>query len=46
MYLSWIPKGILEATRKLSSKFLWSGKKEAHVIPWVGWDKIVIPKAL
>ena len=25
MSLSWIPKGILEATRKLSSKFLWSG---------------------
>jgi hypothetical protein len=33
MSLSWIPKGILEAARKLTSKFLWSGKKEAHVIP-------------
>jgi len=46
MSLSWIPKGILEATRKLSSKFLWSGKKEAHVIPWVHWERIAIPKAL
>jgi hypothetical protein len=46
MSLSWIPKGILEAARKLTSKFLWSGKKEAHVIPWVHWDKIVIPKEM
>jgi hypothetical protein len=46
MSLSWIPKGILEAARKLTSKFLWSGKKEAHVIPWVRWDKIVVPKAM
>jgi hypothetical protein len=46
MSLSWIPKGILEATRKLTSKFLWSGKKEAHVIPWVHWEKIVVPKEL
>jgi hypothetical protein len=46
MSLSWIPKGILEAARKLTSKFMWSGKKEAHVIPWVRWEKIVVPKAL
>jgi hypothetical protein len=46
MSLSWIPKGILEATRKLTFKFLWSGKKESHVTPWVRWEKIVVPKAL
>jgi hypothetical protein len=40
MSLSWIPKGILEAARKLSSKFLWSGKNEANVIPWFRWEKI------
>jgi hypothetical protein len=46
MSLSWIPKGILEATRKITSRFLWSDKKESHVTPWVRWEKIVIPKAL
>jgi hypothetical protein len=46
MSLSWIPKGILNAARKLTSKFLWSGKSESHVIPWVRWEKIATPKAL
>jgi hypothetical protein len=31
---------------KFTSKFLWIGKKEAHVIPWVRWDIIVAPKAM
>jgi hypothetical protein len=44
MSLSWIHKGILEEARKISSKFLWSGQKEAHVIPWVRWDKIVVQR--
>jgi hypothetical protein len=35
MSLSWIPKGILEAARKLTFRFLCSGKKESHVTPWV-----------
>jgi hypothetical protein len=46
MSLSWIPKGILDVVRKLSSKFLWSRKNESHVIPWVRWEKIATPKAL
>ena len=46
MSLSWIPKGILEAAKKLTFKFLWSGKKESHVTPWVHWEKIVVPKDL
>jgi hypothetical protein len=46
MSLSWIPKGILNAARKLTSKFLWSGKSESHVIPWVRWEKIATPKAM
>jgi hypothetical protein len=46
MSLSWIPKGILEAARKLTFRFLWSGKKESHVTPWVRWKRIVVPKAL
>jgi hypothetical protein len=31
MSLSWIPKGISEAARKITFRFLWSGKKETHV---------------
>jgi len=46
MSLSWIPKGILEAARKLTFRFLWSGKKESHVTPWVHWERIDVPKAL
>jgi hypothetical protein len=46
MSLSWIPKGILEAARNSPFRFLWSGKKESHVTPWVRWKRIVVPKAL
>jgi hypothetical protein len=46
MSLSWIPKGTLEAARKLSFRFLWSGKKDIHVTPWVRWKRIAVPKAL
>jgi len=46
MSLSWIPKGVLNVARKLTSKFLWSGKLKSHVIPWVRWEKITTPKAL
>jgi hypothetical protein len=46
MSLSWIPKGTLEATRKLSFIFLWSGKKDSQVTPWVRWKRIIVPKAL
>jgi hypothetical protein len=46
MSLSWILKGILEAARKICFKFLWSGKKDSYVTPWVRWENIVAPKAL
>lgn len=47
MSFSWIPKGILEAARKiLCSRFLWSGKEESHVTPWVRWDCIALPKSM
>jgi hypothetical protein len=46
MSLSWIPKGTLEAARKLSFRFLWSGKKDTNVTPWVRWKRIAVPKAL
>ena len=46
MSLSWIPKGILEKIRRLCFRYLWSGKKEEQVTPWVGWKKIAIPKGL
>jgi hypothetical protein len=38
MSLAWIPKGILERTRKLCSKFLWAGNHEKIVPPWVKWS--------
>jgi len=44
MSLSWIPKGILESYRKVCFRFLWSGKKESQVTPWVRWEKIAQPK--
>jgi hypothetical protein len=46
MSLSWIPKGTLEAARKLSFRFMWSGKKYTNVTPWVRWKRIVILKSL
>ena len=46
MYLSWIPKGILEVTRRICLRFLWSGKKETEVTPWVSWKRVVVPKGL
>ena len=46
MSLSWVPKGISIAARKLTSKFLWSGKLETHVTPWVRWEKIATRKDL
>jgi hypothetical protein len=46
MSLSWIPKGTLEAARKLSFRFLWSGKKDTNVTPWVRWKRIAVPKDL
>jgi hypothetical protein len=46
MSLSWIPKGILEASHRLCFRFLWSGKKENQVTPWVNWKRIVVPKGL
>jgi len=38
MSLSWIPKGILEATRCICFKFLWSGMHDSYVAPWVRWE--------
>ena len=46
MLLSWIPKGILEQIRRICFRFLWSGKKEGQVTPWVSWKRIAVPKGL
>ena len=46
MSLSWIPKGILDAARKICSRFLWSGKEEVNVTPWVRWERIARPKSM
>jgi hypothetical protein len=46
MSLSWIPKGILEKARKMSFSYLWRGKSENWVMPWVRWERIAKPKAL
>jgi len=44
MSVAWIPKGTLEAYRRLCFRFLWSGKKDTQVTPWVKWEKIARPK--
>jgi len=44
MSLSWIPKGVIEAYRRLCFKFLWSGKKDSQVTPWVKWEILARPK--
>ena len=41
MSLAWIPKSILEKSRKICSKFLWTRKKEQRVLPWVKWVKFL-----
>ena len=46
MSLSWIPKGTLEQIRRIYFRFLWSGKREGQVTPWVSWKMIVVPKGL
>jgi len=46
MSLAWIPKGTLEAVRKICFRFLWSGKSDTQVTPWVRWDRIAIPKGM
>ena len=46
MSLALIPKGILEKAHRICFRFLWSGKQEAHVTPWVRWKNIAIPKGL
>ena len=44
--LTWIPKGILEKIRRLCFSFLWSGSADRRTMPWVGSEKIALPKAL
>ena len=46
MALAWIPKSILNKSKKIYSNFLWTGNKEQKVIPWVKWDQIARPKDL
>ena len=46
MALAWIPKSILNRSRRICSNFLWSGKKYQKVLPWIKWDQIARPKAL
>ena len=46
MDLAWIPKSILEKSRKIFSGFLWRGNKEQKVLPWVKWDQIARPKVM
>jgi hypothetical protein len=42
--LVFIPKGILEKIKKMSFRFLWSGKKESEGISLVKWQPIAKPK--
>ena len=44
--LAWIPESILNKTKRICTTFLWTGKKEQKVLPWVTWDQIARPKSL
>ena len=46
MALAWIPKSILNKTKRICSNFLWTGNKDQRVLPWVKWDQIAGPKEL
>jgi hypothetical protein len=46
MSLSWIPKCILEKSRKICFSYLWRGNKEKKVMSWVRWERIVVLNAL
>ena len=46
MALAWIPKSIFIKSKRICSYFLWTGKKDQKVLPWVKWDQIARPKAL
>ena len=36
--LAWIPKSILNKAKKICFKFLWTGRSENAVTPWIKWD--------
>jgi hypothetical protein len=36
----------LEASRNFSFRFLWIGKKDTNVTPWLRWKRIVVSKSL
>eukprot|EP00253_Pinus_taeda_P023068 PITA_23068 len=42
--LTWVPKGVMEKIRRICCRFLWAGKNESSVLPWVAWDKVARPK--
>ena len=46
MTLALIPKAILEKARRICSNFLWTGKKEHRVLPWVKSNQTARPKEL
>ena len=46
MALAWIPKSIMNKTKRICTTFLWSGKKDQKVLPWVKWDQIDRPKSM
>lgn len=43
--LSWIPRGVLEAIRRLCYRFIWSSYKDRKGIPLVSWRELAVPKA-
>jgi hypothetical protein len=46
LFMAWSPKETLDKIRKLCFKFLWVGKNESFVMPWVKWDSVAMPKLL
>ena len=46
MALAWIPKSIMNKTKRICTTFLWLGKKYQKVPPWVKCDQIARPKSM
>ena len=46
MALAWIPKSIMNKTKRIRTTFLWSGEKYQKLLPWVKWDQIARLKSM
>ena len=42
----WVPMGVIDKIRKLCFNFLWAGKQNSSVLPWISWKLLALPKYL